>query len=136
MALTWICQLNTFLQYIHSRQRRDVHMAEVVATGISGFSLETRQRGLNGAPLTYPGMIGGVSGAYLLTAIDGNIIAHYRGLLLIMGGLSQAFKIKPRRRRGKSWSLVGAGLLEASAELAAGLGPVVTSSLVARKHHV
>ena len=61
-----------------------VHMAEVVTTGISGFShwklgnvdwkLVRR--------LLVPGVIGGVFGAYVLTAIDGNIIKPYIACLL------------------------------------------------------
>ena len=67
-----------------------VHMAEVVTTGISGFShwklgnvdwkLVKR--------LLFPGVIGGVAGAYLLTSIDGDIIKPWiAGYLLIMGGV-------------------------------------------------
>ena len=63
-----------------------VHMAEVVTTGISGFShwklgnvdwkLVRR--------LLVPGVIGGVLGAYVLTTIDGNIIKPYIAAYLLI----------------------------------------------------
>ncbi len=67
-----------------------VHMAEVVTTGISGFShwklgnvdwkLVRR--------LLIPGVLGGLLGAYVLTSIDGNIIKPFIAVyLLIMGGV-------------------------------------------------
>src|SRR6476620_584486 len=53
-----------------------VHMAEVVTTGISGFS-HWRLGNVDWKlvrRLLIPCVIGGVIGAYLLTTIDGNII--------------------------------------------------------------
>lgn len=121
-----------------------VHMAEVVTTGISGFShwklgnvdwkLVRR--------LLIPGVIGGVAGAYLLTSIDGNVIKPYiSAYLLIMGGviIYKAFTMKPKNKideyHGPRISLLGlvGGFCDAIG--GGGWGPVVTSTLVARGKH-
>ena len=117
-----------------------VHMAEVVTTGISGFShwklgnvdwkLVRR--------LLLPGIIGGVIGAYVLTSINGEIIKPYiAAYLLIMGGviIYKALTIKPRQKmddyHGPRVSLLGlfGGFCDAIG--GGGWGPVVTSTLVA-----
>ena len=121
-----------------------VHMAEVVTTGISGFShwklgnvdwkLVRR--------LLLPGVIGGVVGAYLLTSIDGNIIKPYiSAYLLLMGGIIiyKAFTMKSERPtdeyHGPRISLLGllGGFCDAIG--GGGWGPVVTSTLVANGKH-
>jgi len=118
-----------------------VHMAEVVTTGISGFShwklgnvdwkLVRR--------LLLPGIIGGVIGAYVLTSINGEIIKPYiAAYLLIMGGviIYKAFTIKPPNKmddyHGPRISLLGlfGGFCDAIG--GGGWGPVVTSTLVAQ----
>jgi len=118
-----------------------VHMAEVVTTGVSGFShwklgnvdwkLVRR--------LLIPGVIGGLLGAYILTSIDGNIIKPYIAVyLLIMGGVIvyKAFTMKLRKKpdeyHGPRISLLGlfGGFCDAIG--GGGWGPVVTSTLVAR----
>lgn len=118
-----------------------VHMAEVVTTGISGVShwklgnvdwkLVKR--------LLIPGVIGGVTGAYILTSIDGDVIKPYiAAYLLIMGGVIfyKAFTIVPRVKpdgyHGPRVSLLGlfGGFCDAIG--GGGWGPVVTSTLVAR----
>jgi len=121
-----------------------VHMAEVVTTGISGFShwklgnvdwkLVRR--------LLVPGVIGGVVGAYVLTTIDGNIIKPYiAAYLLVMGGviIYKAFTMKARHKmdeyHGPRISLLGlfGGFCDAVG--GGGWGPVVTSTLVAHGKH-
>jgi hypothetical protein len=119
-------------------------MAEVVTTGISGFShwklgnvdWKMVRR------LLIPGVIGGVSGAYLLTSIDGNIIKPYiAGYLLIMGGVIvyKAFTMKMHHDEdeyhGPRVSLLGliGGFCDAIG--GGGWGPVVTSTLVAHGKH-
>ena len=118
-----------------------VHMAEVVTTGISGFShwklgnvdwkLVKR--------LLLPGVVGGIAGAYILTSIDGNILKPYiAAYLLFMGALIiyKAFTITPRKKpdeyHGPKVSLLGVigGFCDAIG--GGGWGPVVTSTLVAR----
>ncbi len=121
-----------------------VHMAEVVTTGISGFShwklgnvdwkLVRR--------LLIPGVIGGVIGAYVQTSIDGNIIKPYiAAYLLIMGGviLYKAFTLNPKKKMDEyhgpnvSWLGLVGGFCDAIG--GGGWGPVVTSTLVARGKH-
>lgn len=138
---------NTFLLSVGippAAASASVHMAEVVTTGISGFShwklgnvdwkLVRR--------LLVPGVIGGVAGAYVLTTIDGNIIKPYiAAYLLIMGGviIYKAFTMKPRHKPDEyhgprvSWLGLGGGFCDAVG--GGGWGPVVTSTLVANGKH-
>jgi len=118
-----------------------VHMAEVVTTGISGFShwklgnvdwkLVRR--------LLIPGVIGGVLGAYLLTSMNGDVIKPYiAGYLILMGGviIYKAFTLVPRNKPDQyhgpnvSWLGLLGGFCDAIG--GGGWGPVVTSTLVAR----
>lgn len=118
-----------------------VHMAEIVTTGISGFS-HWRLGNVDWKlvrRLLIPGVIGGVVGAYLLTAIDGDLIKPYVALyLIVMGGviIYKAFSMKPSQKmdeyHGPRVSLLGVlgGFCDAIG--GGGWGPVVTSTLVAR----
>jgi uncharacterized protein len=121
-----------------------VHMAEVVTTGISGFS-HWRLGNVDWKlvrRLLLPGVIGGVVGAYVLTTIDGGIIKPYiAAYLLVMGGviIYKAFTMKPRHEMDENHSprvsllgLVG-GFCDAIG--GGGWGPVVTSTLVANGKH-
>lgn len=139
---------NTFLLSLGippAASSASVHMAEVVTTGISGFShwklgnvdwkLVRR--------LLIPGIIGGVIGAYLLTSIDGNIIKPYiAAYLLIMGGvvIYKAFTMVPKKKMDEyhgprvSWLGLAGGFCDATG--GGGWGPVVTSTLVARGKHL
>jgi uncharacterized membrane protein YfcA len=117
-----------------------VHMAEVVTTGISGFS-HWRLGNVDWKlvrRLLLPGIVGGVVGAYLLTSIDGNIIKPYiAAYLLVMGGviIYKAFTMKPRNKPDEyhgprvSWLGLLGGFCDAIG--GGGWGPVVTSTLVA-----
>ena len=135
---------NTFLLSIGippAAASASVHMAEVVTTGISGFShwkLDNVDWKLV-KRLLFPGVVGGVAGAYLLTAIDGNIIKPWiAGYLLIMGGviIYKAFTTVPRTKPdeyhgpGIGWLGLFGGFCDAIG--GGGWGPVVTSTLVAR----
>ena len=121
-----------------------VHMAEVVTTGISGYS-HWRLGNVDWKlvrRLLIPGVIGGVIGAYLLTSIDGNVIKPFIALyLLIMGGviIYKAFKIKPREKREGNHGprVSGLGLIGGFCDAigGGGWGPVVTSTLVATGKH-
>jgi uncharacterized protein len=118
-----------------------VHMAEVVTTGISGFS-HWRLGNVDWRlvrRLLLAGVVGGVLGAYLLTAIDGNLIKPYvAAYLLLMGGviIYKAFTIQPRTKPDDyhgpriSWLGLLGGFCDAIG--GGGWGPVVTSTLVAR----
>src|SRR4030095_9476598 len=80
-----------------------VHMAEVVTTGISGFS-HWRLGNVDWKLVRcwlVPGILGGVAGAYLLTSIDGNLLKPYiAAYLLFMGGMIiyKAFTMKSQHK--------------------------------------
>jgi len=135
---------NTFLLSIGippAAASASVHMAEVVTTGISGLS-HWRLGNVDWKlvkRLLFPGVVGGIAGAYLLTSIDGSVIKPYiAAYLLIMGGviIYKAFTIVPRNKpdeyHGPRISLLGlvGGFCDAIG--GGGWGPVVTSTLVAR----
>ena len=121
-----------------------VHMAEVVTTGISGFS-HWRLGNVDWKlvrRLLIPGVIGGVVGAYILTTIDGNIIKPYiAAYLLIMGGviifkaLTMTHHHDLDDNHGPRVSLLGlfGGFCDSIG--GGGWGPVVTSTLVAHGKH-
>jgi uncharacterized membrane protein YfcA len=121
-----------------------VHMAEVVTTGISGFS-HWKLGNVNWnlvKRLLIPGVIGGVAGAYLLTTFDGDVIKPYiSAYLLIMGVviIVKAFNMKKDHNENETHSarvsllgLIG-GFCDAIG--GGGWGPVVTTTLVARGKH-
>jgi uncharacterized membrane protein YfcA len=114
-----------------------VHMAEVVTTAISGFShfkVGNVDKDL-ALRLIIPGVLGGITGAYLLTQLDGNVIKPYICIyLLIMGViiLVRAFREFRQREIPKilipPLAIVG-GFMDAIG--GGGWGPVVTTTLVA-----
>ncbi|HUG33841.1 MAG TPA: sulfite exporter TauE/SafE family protein, partial [Anaerolineales bacterium] len=118
-----------------------VHMAEVVTTGVSGFS-HWRLGNVDWKlvrRLLIPGMLGGMSGAYLLTSIDGDLIKPYIAAYLLLMGIVivvKAFNIQPHDNEneyhGPRISLLGlfGGFCDAIG--GGGWGPVVTSTLVAQ----
>lgn len=112
-----------------------VHAAETCTTFVSAIS-HVSHRNVDWSlfwRLILPGVIGGISGAYLLTQIDGNMVKPFIlaylaaiGLWLLYRGL----KYPPQQREAK-WvaplGLIG-GFLDASG--GGGWGPVVTSNLL------
>ncbi|NWG06075.1 MAG: sulfite exporter TauE/SafE family protein [Chloroflexi bacterium] len=118
-----------------------VHMAEVVTTGVSGFS-HWRLGNVDWKlvkRLLIPGVIGGVAGAYLLTSIDGDVIKPWIAAYLLLMGVVIIYKAittvprnKPDDYHGPRISLLGlfGGFCDAIG--GGGWGPVVTSTLVAR----
>lgn len=118
-----------------------VHLAEVVTTGISGFTHWKLGNVDKEAfrKLIIPGVLGGIAGAYLLTAIDGNIIKPYVSIYLIIMGLVilwKAFRSVTKEGKPIPWiaplGLVG-GFCDAIG--GGGWGPVVTTTLVAQGKH-
>ena len=114
-----------------------VHAAEIFTTGVSGLShlrFGNVDRGLF-RRLLIPGVIGGASGAYLLTSIPGQIIKPFvSAYLLIMGFwiLLRAFKEMRMTQAGREvipLALFG-GFFDAIG--GGGWGPIVTTTLVAR----
>lgn len=117
-----------------------VHLAEVVTTGFSGLShwklgnVDTRLF----KRLVIPGVIGGVTGSYLLTSLDGTVLSPWiSGYLLLMGIyiLVNVFRritvatepptyVAPLAVTGGFVDAVGGG----------GWGPVVTSTLLGSGH--
>jgi uncharacterized protein len=112
-----------------------VHVVECFTTATSGLS-HLYHRNIDGklfARLVIPGVIGGVSGAYLLTSIDGEAIRPYvllylaaMGLYLLVRGLLYPPKIREAKHVAPL-GLLG-GFLDAAG--GGGWGPVVTSNLL------
>jgi len=121
-----------------------VHMAEVVTTGISGFS-HWRLGNIDWKlirRLVIPGVLGGAAGAYLLTSLDGDLIKPYISAYLIIMGIViivKAFTAQPHDGRinehSPRVSLLGlfGGFCDAIG--GGGWGPVVTTTLVANGKH-
>lgn len=112
-----------------------VHVVECFTTATSGLShmfhgnIDKRLF----ARLVIPGVIGGVTGAYLLTSIDGEAIKPFvllylaaMGLYLLARGLLYPPKLRPARHIAPL-GLVG-GFLDAAG--GGGWGPIVTSNLL------
>jgi uncharacterized membrane protein YfcA len=113
-----------------------VHAAETFTTGASGLA-HWRLRNIDHSliwRLAVPGMIGGGLGAYVLTAIPGEVIRPYVSGYLLLLGLFILWKALTRRASGapppsrvSPLGFVG-GLLDAIG--GGGWGPIVTSTLV------
>jgi len=141
MGMAYGVSSNTFLLSLGippAAASASVHMAEVITTGVSGFS-HWRLGNIDWKlvrRLLIPGVIGGVLGAYLLTSIDGNAIKPFiSAYLLIMGFviLIKAFKRTSNpREHGLQVSLLGlaGGFFDSIG--GGGWGPLVTTTMVAR----
>jgi uncharacterized protein len=113
-----------------------VHVAEVFTTGVSGIS-HAKFGNVNKKlflKLLLPGITGAVTGAYILTSIDGKTIKPYISAYLLSMGLyilSKVFKkIQATRKEPKhvaKLALLG-GFVDATG--GGGWGPVVTTTLV------
>jgi uncharacterized membrane protein YfcA len=135
---------NTFLLSIGippAAASASVHMAEVVTTGISGFShwqLGNVDRSLI-KRLLIPGVIGGVLGAYLLTNIPGEKIKPFISAYLLVMGMVILYKtlFKKQHTRPVTSNLAPLGLIGGFLDAigGGGWGPVVTSTLVMRGKH-
>ncbi len=114
-----------------------VHAAEVVTTGVSGFShwrlgnvhLDLARR------LVIPGVLGGMIGAYALSSFDGDVIKPFVAIYLAGMGLVIVYRAfrSPVLREVRSWLMplaLGGGFMDAVG--GGGWGPIVTSTLVAR----
>src|SRR5574341_378343 len=116
-----------------------VHSAEIVTTAVSGVShwrFGNVDRSLV-LRLLIPGIIGGVTGAYLLTTIPENIIKPIVAVYLLLMGLEilrKAFIQTQEPPRQAAMVLLGlaGGFFDAIG--GGGWGPIVTSTLVARGH--
>ena len=135
---------NTFLLSIGvppAAASASVHMAEVVTTGVSGFShwrMENIDKDLI-KRLIIPGVLGGVTGAYILTSVSGDFIKPIVSAYLLIMGLVILFKafrageiIKGTPAYIGALGLVG-GFFDAIG--GGGWGPIVTTTLIARGNH-
>jgi uncharacterized membrane protein YfcA len=113
-----------------------VHIAEVFTTGVSGIShvkLGNVNKNLF-LRLLIPGMIGAITGAFVVSKVDGNLIKPFvAGYLFLMGLyiISKVFKkIKKNREEPKHVAKLGllGGFVDAVG--GGGWGPVVTTTLV------
>jgi uncharacterized membrane protein YfcA len=141
MGMAYGVSSNTFLLSIGippAAASASVHMAEVVTTGVSGIS-HWRLGNIDWKlvrKLLIPGVIGGVTGAYLLSSIDGDFIKPFvSAYLLIMGIviLVKAFNhVDESNEHGRNISLLGVvgGFFDSIG--GGGWGPIVTTTLVAR----
>lgn len=119
-----------------------VHMAEVFTTGISGIShWKLKNIDTNLAKrLLIPGILGGVTGAYILTSLDGNLLKPWISAYLLVMGVIILVKalngVKKNQEEVKHVSLLGlvGGFFDAIG--GGGWGPVVTTTLVARGNNV
>jgi uncharacterized membrane protein YfcA len=117
-----------------------VHSAEVFTSGISGLAhlkFGNVDKKLF-KKLLIPGIIGGILGAYILTAVPGKMIKPFVAFYLLIMGLiilRKAFKkIEQKEVKTKLLPLgVSGGFFDAIG--GGGWGPIVTSTLVARGHN-
>ena len=112
-----------------------VHVVECFTSGISGIS-HLLHRNIDGrlfVRLLIPGVIGGVTGAYLLSNIDAGIVKPF--VLLYLTGIGlyllwRGIMYPPKLREAKLVAPLGlvGGFLDAAG--GGGWGPVVTSNLL------
>jgi uncharacterized membrane protein YfcA len=118
-----------------SRASASVHLAETVTTGVSALShvLHKNVDWSLFAKLLIPGVIGGITGAYILSHIDGNAIKPLIQAYLISIGLYlvyRGFRTPPRHQNPRLVAPLGlvGGFMDATG--GGGWGPVVTSNLL------
>jgi uncharacterized protein len=112
-----------------------VHIVECFTTGVSGIS-HLLHRNIDGKlfmRLVIPGMIGGATGAYILSSLDAGFVKPFVllyltaiGLYLLVRGIMYPPKLKEAKLVAPL-GLVG-GFLDAAG--GGGWGPVVTSNLL------
>lgn len=137
MAFGVIC--NTLLVAVMgvapARASANVHIVETFTTAVSGISHALHgniDRGLF-LRLLIPGVIGGVTGAYLLTNLDGNTVKPFvLGYLIAVGVylLVRGLVFPPKVSKPKVVEPLGliGGFMDAAG--GGGWGPIVTSNLL------
>ncbi|MCP1470938.1 hypothetical protein J3E64_002635 [Sphingobium sp. OAS761] len=118
-----------------SRASASVHAAETFTTGVSAIShiLHGNVDWKLFGRLIVPGVIGGVTGAYLLTHIDGAVVKPFVQVYLATIGVYliwRGFHLPPKPRDPKWVAPLGllGGFMDASG--GGGWGPIVTSNLL------
>lgn len=117
-----------------------VHTAEIFTSGVSGLS-HLRFGNVDKKlfkKLLIPGVIGGILGAYILTAVPGEMIKPFIAFYLFIMGLmilrKALKKIQEKRVETQLFPLgVVGGFFDAIG--GGGWGPIVTSTIVARGHN-
>jgi uncharacterized membrane protein YfcA len=118
-----------------SRASASVHLAETCTTGVSAIS-HILHRNVDWrlfAKLIVPGVIGGVTGAYFLSNIDGGVIKPFVLVYLSAIGfflIWRGFHLPPRQRDPRWVTPLGlaGGFMDATG--GGGWGPIVTSNLL------
>jgi uncharacterized membrane protein YfcA len=137
MAFGVICNvlLVAIVGVAPARASANVHIVETFTTAVSGIS-----HALHGnidrklfARLLIPGLIGGVTGAYVLTSIDGSVVKPFVLAYLVAMGiylLIRGFMTIPQHGHAKVVAPIGliGGFLDAVG--GGGWGPMVTSNLL------
>lgn len=118
-----------------------VHIAEVFTTGVSGishikFGNVDRRLFLR---LLLPGMVGAISGAWVVSTLDGDLIKPFVSAYLLFMGLYVISKIfrKIRTRHEEPRHVAKLGLVGGFVDAVGGggWGPVVTTTLVGTGHN-
>jgi uncharacterized membrane protein YfcA len=117
-----------------------VHTAEIFTSGVSGLAhlkFGNVDKGLC-KKLLIPGVIGGILGAYILTAVPGKTMKPFVAFYLLIMGLMilrKALKEIQEKRVETQLFPLGAvgGFFDAIG--GGGWGPIVTSTIVARGHN-
>jgi uncharacterized membrane protein YfcA len=117
-----------------------VHIAEVFTTGVSGVShikLGNVDKRLF-LRLLLPGMVGAVTGAWLLASIDAQVMKPIVAAYLLLMGLYVLSKVlrKIRAQRGEPKHVAKLGLAGGFVDAVGGggWGPVVTTTLIGTGH--
>lgn len=118
-----------------------VHTAEVFTTLVSGFS-HWKAKNIDWlvfAKLVIPGVLGGAVGAYLLAGVQGEIIAPFSAVYLLLMGIFVIIRALFNKKNAKG--ITGKGILFVGlvggffdAVGGGGWGPIVTSTMVASGH--
>ena len=118
-----------------SRASASVHVAETFTTAVSAIShiLHKNVDWKLFSKLIIPGVIGGVTGAYVLSNIDGAVIKPYIQAYLAAIGLYlvwRGFHLPPKQKDPKWVTPLGltGGFMDATG--GGGWGPIVTSNLL------
>lgn len=141
MGMAYGVSSNTFLLSIGippAAASASVHFAKVVTTAVSGayhWKLGNVDKDLI-KRLLIPGILGGIVGAYVLTAIDGNAIKGYISAYLLLMGIVILVKAVRKNHVHKKVTthLAPLGLVGGFFDSigGGGWGPIVTTTLVAR----
>ena len=117
-----------------------VHLVECFTTATSGLShlLHGNIDGKLFVRLVIPGVIGGVTGAYVLSSVDASVVKPFVLIYLTAIGLFLLFRgilYPPKLKQAKLIAPLGlvGGFLDAAG--GGGWGPVVTSNLLAQGAH-